>query len=45
MEQYEHLPTNVLEDELDSPYLKLSVEDEILYELNRRYQADQDLTS
>jgi len=43
--EWQHLPTNVLEDELDSPYLKLSVEDEILYELYRRYRADQDLTS
>jgi len=45
MEQYEHLPTNVLIELLGSPDLTLSFEDEITYELYRRYQADQDLTS
>ena len=38
--EWKQLPTNILEDELDNIYLKLEHEDEIIYELNRRYQAE-----
>jgi hypothetical protein len=38
--EWNHIPTNILEDELDSPYLKFEDEDKIIYELTRRYHEE-----